>query len=108
MSYGVYPYSTDYETVAASQTNQILGGNGHLEDVLERFIIIPASVSPGAVTFTDGNGSAITVLPGGASSLTELKPITVELGLKAKNATTPGFRVTTGGSVSVIAVGKFL
>jgi hypothetical protein len=93
----------NYETVAASQTAQVLGGTGANGDYIKRLIIIPASVSPGAVALLDGSTS-INVLPGGTNSLTELKPITVELGM---TSTTGPWKITTGASVSVIAIGDF-
>ena len=92
-----------YETVAASQTAQALGANGRAGDYIERIIIIPASVSPGVVALLD-NATSINILPGGASSLTELKPIVVDLGMVSVSG---AWKITTGASVSVIAVGRF-
>ena len=96
---------TDYETVAASQTDQILGPNGNIKDILERLIIVPAAVGAGNVSIKDGNGSAIPVFVTG--TLADLTPIVIELGALCVNATTPGWKVTTGANVSVIAVGRF-
>ena len=93
----------NYETVAASQTAQVLGLNGAQGDYLQRLIIVPSSLSPGVVTILD-NATSINVLPGGASSLTELKPITVEIGAYSVSG---AWKVTTGANVSVIAVGTF-
>ena len=98
------PYLTDYETVAASQTDQVLGGAGKIGNVLERLIIVPASASPGVVSIKDGAGNAITVFAGGASSLTELRPSVVELGARSTGG---AWKVTTGANVSVIAIGSF-
>ena len=92
-----------YETVAASQTDQVLGAVGRTEDVLVRLIIVPATTSPGAVQIKDGAGSAITVFTGGASSVADLKPIVIEIGAKSAAG---AWKVTTGANVSVIAVGK--
>lgn len=94
---------TWYETVAASQTAQVLGLTGAAGDYVERLIIIPASTSPGAVALLDDTTS-INILPGGATSVTELKPIVVELGMTSVNG---AWKVTTGASVSVIAIGRF-
>jgi len=93
-----------YEPVAASATNQILGATGAVGDYLARIIIVPATTTPGAVSISDGNGSAITIFPGGT---VDVKPIVVEIGAKAINATTPGWKVTTGLNVSVLGVGMF-
>lgn len=95
----------EYETVAASQTDQILGATGASSDYLSGLLIVPATTSPGAVSIKDGSGgSAITVFTGGASSVTNLVPFFVPLGA---NATSTGWRVTTGTNVSVFAVGNF-
>jgi hypothetical protein len=92
-----------YETVAASQTAQVLGTSGATGDVLQRLIIIPASTSPGNVLILD-NATSITLFAGGANSVTELKPIVVELGMKSVSG---AWKITTGANVSCIAVGVF-
>lgn len=97
----------NYETVAASQTNQIMGATGGLGDYIDHLVIIPGTTSPGAVTLTDGNGSAITIFAGGASSVGNLIPFTAQLGMVTVNATTPGWKVTTGTNVTCIGVGRF-
>jgi hypothetical protein len=94
----------DYETVAASQTDQVLGGTGAAGDYLSAVLIIPATTSPGAVSIKDGSGSAITIFTGGASSVSNLVPVFVPLGI----ASTGGaWKVTTGSTVSVLAIGSF-
>ena len=94
----------DYETVAASQTDQVLGVTGGTGDYLERLIIVPATTSPGVVQIKDGSGSAITVFTGGATSVSNLAPIPIEF-----NWTSTGgaWKVTTGANVSVLAGGRF-
>lgn len=94
----------EYETVAASQTDQTLGATGAIGDYLAGLLIIPATTSPGAVSIKDGAGSAITIFTGGASSVTNLVPFFVPLGAKATGA---GWKVTTGANVSAIGVGDF-
>lgn len=98
---------TEYETVAASATAQVLGASGAQGDYLRGLLIVPATTSPGAVSIADGNGSAITVFTGGASSVSNLVPFFIPLGIRTTNATTPGWKVTTGTNVSVIASGDF-
>ena len=56
---------TEYETVAASSTNQPLGSTGAAGDLLASLLVIPASTSPGAVQIKDGADGAITVFAGG-------------------------------------------
>ena len=97
--------SGDYETVAASSTDQVLGATGAIGDVLIGLLIVPASTSPGAVTIKDGSGSAITVFAGGSNSVSNLVPFPAPLfGIRATGA---GWKVTTGVDVSVIAAGDF-
>lgn len=92
-----------YTTVAAGQTAAAVGTQAtgvHLKGLL----IVPAVAAAGAVTLIDGNVS-ITIYVGGATTaLTEVKPIWVELGMNAVVTTTPGWKITTGADVSVIAV----
>lgn len=94
----------DYKTVAASQTALVLGTTGAVGDVLQRLVIVPASVNAGAVSITDGGGSAITVFAGGTASISSLAPISVSLGLRSASG---AWKVTTGASVSAIAIGNF-
>lgn len=107
-SYGVdFPYVTDYRAVAASQTDSVLGFVGKQGDILERLIIVPAAATPGAVSIKDGSGgSAITVFTGGAT-ITTTTPVVIDIGARATTAANGGWRVTTGASVSVVAVGRF-
>ncbi len=95
--------SLAYETVAASQTAQVLGNTGATGDVIQRVIIIPATTSPGNVILLD-NATSITLFTGGATSVADLKPIVVELGMKSASGP---WKITTGASVSAIAVGVF-
>jgi hypothetical protein len=93
----------NYETVAASQTAQVLGLAGAAGDYVERLVIIPATTSPGSVALLD-NATSISIFAGGASSVTELKPVVVELKMYS---TSGPWKVTTGANVSVVAVGQF-
>lgn len=94
----------EYETVAASQSAQELGATGNTGDYLAGLLVVPATTSPGAVSIKDGGGSAITVFTGGASSVSNLVPFFIPLGIKSAAGE---WRVTTGANVSVIAVGNF-
>jgi hypothetical protein len=94
----------EYETVAASQTDQALGATGATGDYLSGLLVVPATTSPGAVSIKDGAGSAITVFTGGTSSVSNLVPFFIPLGLKSGSG---AWKVTTGGSVSVIGCGNF-
>lgn len=94
----------DYETVAASQTTQTLGATGASGDYLVGVLIIPAATSPGAVAIKDGSNGAITIFTGGASSVSNLVPFFVPLGMRS---TAGAWQVTTGANVSAIGVGEF-
>lgn len=95
---------TDYETIAASQTDQVLGASGATGDILTALSFFPATTSPGAVSIKDGAGSAITVFTGGTDSVSNLVPFAVVLRAKS---TAGAWSVTTGANVSVIATGSF-
>jgi hypothetical protein len=94
---------SNYETVAAAATDQVMGGSGAAGDFLAEVLIIPATTSPGAVSIKDGGGSAVTIFTGGSSSVSNLVPFSVPLGITCATA----WKITTGTNVSAIAVGKF-
>jgi hypothetical protein len=92
-----------YETVAASQTAQVLGGTGRVGDYISHVLIIPANTSPGAVALLDG-ATSISLFAGGADSVSNLVPFAVPLSMKSVSG---AWKITTGADVSVIAVGDF-
>lgn len=92
-----------YETVAASQTAQVLGASGAAGDFLTGLLVIPATTSPGNVLLLD-NATSITVFTGGATSVSDLRPFFIPIGVLSVSG---AWKVTTGTNVSVIAVGKF-
>ena len=91
---------SEYETVAVSQTDQILGTAGAKSDFLARVIINTIVVASGSVSITDG--TTVIVLQTAASAT--LGPKSVELGIRAQ---TGPWKVTTGAGATVIAVGQF-
>ena len=74
--------AAEYETVAASQTAQVLGGTGKKGDYISGLIVVPETTSPGAVTLLDGSTS-ITVFAGG--TVTDLRPFFIPPGLRSKS-----------------------
>lgn len=92
-----------YETVAASQTGQVLGGAGAKGDTIESVLIIPETTSPGAVTIIDG-ATSIIIFVGGASSVSTLSPMVVWLNTKSVSGP---WSITTGAAVHIMAFGKF-
>lgn len=103
MPRNAFPYSTDYETVAASQTDQILGPNGAVGNVLERLIITVGTAATGTVDLQDGDGTAFAI----TAANTPIGVYIVEIGARCRNATTPGWKVTTGAGATVVGVGRF-
>jgi hypothetical protein len=91
----------DYETVAASQTGQVLGLLGAKGDFIERIIISPATTGPGLVTLIDGATSIPIMVTGGT---TTLEPIVVELNMTSQSG---AWSITTGANLTLIAVGNF-
>jgi hypothetical protein len=98
--------ATQYVTVAASQTTAPVGGIGCY---LESLTVIPATSAAGVVNLFDVGTTAILAIPtlAGTGTGAQLQvPYTVQLGIRATNAST-GFKITTGAAVSVLAVGRF-
>lgn len=89
-----------YETVAAGQTDQVLGGAGAAGDFLSHIVIQPVTTGAGAVTVKDG---ASTIYLFTSGTLADLSPKTVPLGILSAGA----LSVTTGSNVTVLAVGNF-
>jgi hypothetical protein len=93
----------EYETVAASQTAQALGATGAAGDIITGILVIPATTSPGSVALLD-NATSITVFAGGASSVSNLVPFFIPLGIKSVSG---AWKITTGANISCIAIGDF-
>ncbi len=96
----------NYERVAASQTDQILG-TGAVGDWLDGVLVCPQSLSPGAVLVQDGDGTAMEIFPGGANSVLTLHPFFVPFPGRAWRSTTPGWSITTGANVVAYGFGSF-
>lgn len=95
----------DYETVAASQTDQVMGATGATGDYLAGVLIVPGTTAAGAVSIKDGSGSAITIFAGGGTTaLSALIPFFVPLGIKS---TAGAWKITTGANVTAIGIGNF-
>lgn len=90
----------NYETVAASQTDQVLGTNGKAGDWLERLIVTVATAATSTVTLEDGTGSAITIM----AANTPIGVYVITLGMRSRLG---GWQLTTGAGATVIAVGDF-
>lgn len=94
---------SEYETVAASQTGQVLGATGASGDYISKVVVIPATTSPGNVILID-NATSITIFTGGASSVSNLVPFVIDLGMTSVSG---AWKLTTGANVSAIGIGNF-
>jgi hypothetical protein len=99
----VKPEGDEYETVAASQTAQALGASGATGDYIAGILVVPATTSPGNVLLLD-NATSITVFAGGASSVSNLVPFLIPLGITSVSG---AWKITTGLNVSCIGIGNF-
>jgi len=93
------PYAYNYETVAASQTAQVLGGTGAIGDYLHRLIITDVTGSTGTVTILDGSTSIPVMTSNSGTGV-----YNIECNMRSK---TGPWKVTTGAGATVIAVGIF-
>lgn len=94
--------NSSYETIAPSQSDQVLGGSGSAGDYLDRLIIAVGTAATAAVSIKDGGGSAIPILPnspGGGVGV-----YVVELCVPSQAGP---WKVTTGAGSTVLAVGNF-
>jgi hypothetical protein len=93
---------TEYETVAASQTTQVLGTVGAAGDLLSRLICVVTTAATAQVQIKDGSDTAITVFPNSPGG--GVGTYTIPIGLLSR---TGAWQVTTGAGVAVIACGNF-
>lgn len=94
----------EWETVAASQTTQSLGATGGIGDYISGILVVPGTTSPGNVLLRDGAGSDITVFTGGSTSVSNLVPFFIPLGMISLSG---AWKVTTGANVTCIGIGNF-
>ena len=92
-----------YETVAPNVPNQVLGGAGSTGDYLEGVVVVPESTSPGGIAIVD-NVTTFTLFAGGASSVFDLKPFYIPLGIVSASGP---WKLGTGANVRCIAIGRF-
>jgi hypothetical protein len=92
----------EYETVAASQTDQVLGSAGAAGDYLEKLVLVVATAATAAVSIKDGAGSSIAVFPASPGGGVGAYVIPLDM-----ISTAGAWSVTTGAGVSAIAVGRF-
>lgn len=91
-----------YETVAVSQTDQVLGNAGAAGDFLDTLVITVATAATAAVSIKDGGGSAISIMPNSPGGGIGVYVVPI----KAKSKNGP-WKVTTGAGSTVVATGSF-
>jgi len=92
-----------YETVAASQTDQVLGTDGAKSDAIVTLIISVATAATGTVSIQDGGGTDIPL----TAANTPIGVYTLHFGKEGWIAQVGSWAVTTGAGASVVAVGYF-
>ena len=93
------PFGTTYETVAASQTAQVLGQSGAVGDTIIRLIITVNTALTSTVTIIDGSTS-IAIMP----ATTIVGIYSIDLGVQSVSGP---WKITTGAGATVVAVGNF-
>lgn len=93
-------FNTQYETVAASQTDQVIGSVGATGDLLERLVVSVATAATGTCSIKDGSGSSIVI----TAANTPIGVYSVQIGARSSGG---AWKVTTGAGATAIAVGKF-
>lgn len=93
------PFGTTYETVAASQTAQVLGQSGAVGDTIIRLIVTVNTAATSTVTILD-NATSIAIMP----ATTPVGVYSIDLGVQSVSGP---WKVTTGAGATVVAVGNF-
>ena len=92
----------DYQAVAVSQSDKVLGVTGAAGDFLHKLIITVATAVTAVVSLKDGGGSSIPILPNSPGN--GLGVYVVEINAVS---TAGAWKVTTGAGSTVLAVGRF-
>ena len=93
------PYRFQYETVAASQTAQVLGGTGAVGDYVHRLVVTVNTAATSTVSLID-NATTVATMPANT-------PVGV-YSLEVNAISSSGaWKVTTGAGATVLAVGIF-
>ena len=95
----VSPNRYPYETVAASQTAQVLGGTGAVGDYLHRIVVTVTTTGTSTLSVIDGSTTVLTM-----AANTPVGVYSIEINAAA--ATGP-WKITTGAGATVMAVGFF-
>ena len=93
------PFGTFYETVAASQTAQVLGVTGGVGDTLMRVIVTVGTSLTGTVALLDGATSYPLI-----AASTPIGVYVIEINAVSVSG---AWKITTGAGATVFAVGNF-
>ena len=93
------PFGTFYETVAASQTAQVLGVTGGAGDTLQRLIITVGTAASSTVALLD-NATSYAIM----AANTPIGVYQIEIGAVSVSG---AWKITTGAGATVMAVGNF-
>ena len=97
-------FANAYEVVPANATARVLGpGSGAFADYIAGVLVVPETLTPGAVTLLDG-GTGTVIFAGGAGSVSNLVPFYVPLGMVSQ---TGAWAITTGAGVHCFGMGAF-
>ena len=93
------PFGTFYETVAASQTAQVLGTTGAAGDTLMRLIITVGTAATSTVALLD-NATSYAIM----AANTPIGVYTIEINAVSVSG---AWKITTGAGATVMVVGNF-
>lgn len=96
--------------VAASQTTKQISVSGDAcpnNDYLERVIITHATTATGTVNVLDGTTSILLHAIGAYGTAANSAPLVFAYDINATATSTKGFNITTGSSVTCVAIGRF-
>jgi hypothetical protein len=93
------PFGTFYETIAASQTAQVLGTTGAAGDTLMRLIVTVGTSASSTVALLD-NATSYPLM----AANTPIGVYDIEIGAVSVSG---AWKITTGAGASVLAVGNF-
>lgn len=89
-----------YEAVAASQTDQVMGATGAAGDYLSHVVVTVATSATGTCSIKDGSGSAIPL----TAANTPIGVYTIPIKCKSMSG---AWKVTTGAGATAVGVGEF-
>jgi hypothetical protein len=93
------PYAVFYETVAPSQTAQVLGTTGAKGDIVKSLVITVSATATSTVALID-NATSYSIM----AANTPIGVYTIPLDAQSVSG---AWKITTGAGASVLATGQF-